>query len=103
MQESKCSGVWKAFEESLAASQLPSSYTRTVKVQAESLFFPVPTAEAFTPMKIYTLIQPSQATCKFVCGKPSGDSCLAVAGPALGLFTCTKSKNLEHQEVASGR
>jgi hypothetical protein len=82
--KSKCAGVWKAFEDSLAASQAPASYTQTVKVQAESLFFPVLTAAAFTPMKIYTLIQPSPETCAFVCGNPSGDSCLALAGLASG-------------------
>jgi hypothetical protein len=78
---SKCAGVWDAFEGSLAASTVKSTLQQ-VKVVVESLFFPVLTLDAFNPMKIRALIQPSSPTCAQVCGSESkpGDTCLAVAG-----------------------
>jgi hypothetical protein len=77
----KCSGVWNAFDASLAASSVKST-SQLVDVVVESLFFPVLTLDAFTPMKIRALVQPSSSICALVCGgetKP-GDTCLAVAG-----------------------
>jgi hypothetical protein len=82
---SKCSGVWNAFDNSLAASAVKST-SQQVNVAVESLFFPVLTIDAFNPMKIKALIQPSSPLCALVCGgdtKP-GDTCLAVAGIKTG-------------------
>lgn len=79
----KCAGVWSAFDSSLAASSVQST-TQRVQVVVENLFFPVLTVDAFMPMKIKALIQPS--LCSQVCGGNSlpGDTCLAVGGVSKG-------------------
>ena len=81
----KCAGVWDAFDFSLAASKVKST-TQSVQVVVESLFFPVLTVDAFTPMNIKAVVQPQAAICELVCGgdaKP-GDTCLAVGGVKAG-------------------
>lgn len=77
----KCAGVWDAFDASLAASPVKAT-TQQVQVAVESLFFPVLTVDAFTPMTIRALIQPQSAICATVCGSNTnpGDTCLAVGG-----------------------
>ena len=82
----KCASVWNAFDTSLAASKVTSA-AQQISVAVESLFFPALTLEAFNPLKIKALIQPS--TCAQVCGgdtKP-GDTCLAVGGVKEGTIT----------------
>ena len=90
----KCAGVWDAFDSSLAASTVKSTAQR-VQVVVESLFFPALTIDAFTPMKIRAMVQPSAAICELVCGGDSisnskisnskiGDTCLAVGGVSSG-------------------
>lgn len=80
---SRCSGVFEAFDASLAAAQAPVSRS-LVTVEAESLFFPALSIDAFTPMRVHAITQPSAGICQLVCGK-AGDSCVAVAGVAGGL------------------
>lgn len=80
---SRCSGVFQAFEASLAAAQAPETRT-LVTVKAESLFFPTISIDAFMPMKVHAIMHPSAGICELVCGK-AGDSCVAVAGVSGGL------------------
>jgi hypothetical protein len=77
----KCAGVWNAFDKSLAASSVKST-SQLVSVVVESLFFPVLTLDAFNPMHIRALIQPSSSTCALICGGEynAGDTCLSVGG-----------------------
>lgn len=81
----KCARVWDAFDKSLAASSVKST-TQQIQVAVESLFFPVLTLDAFTPMAIRALVQPDAATCAAVCSGStnSGDTCLAVGGVSGG-------------------
>ena len=79
---SKCSGVWDAFDAALAGVS-DYTYTRKVTIQAESLFFPTMSEDAFMPMKVFTLMQPGLATCTQTCGQPN-DSCIAVSGVKAG-------------------
>lgn len=80
---SRCSGVFEAFDASLAAARAPGTRT-LVTVKAESLFFPTLTIDAFMPMKVHAILHPSAGICELVCGK-AGDSCVAVAGVSGGL------------------
>ena len=75
----KCAGVWDAFEQSLRA---PSSFTQTVSVSVESLFFPSMTVDSFNPMRIQAILEPTAALCARVCGGVGGATggCIAVAG-----------------------
>ena len=75
---SRCSGVFEAFEASLAAAQAPVVRS-LVTVKSESLFFPSLSIDAFTPMRVFAIIQPFAGICQQVCGK-AGDACVAVAG-----------------------
>jgi hypothetical protein len=75
---SKCSAVWNAFDAALSAAQSTSTVSR-ITVQAESLFFPTLSVDAFMPMRIWAMIQPRGETCLAVCGR-AGDGCVAVAG-----------------------
>ena len=78
----KCAGVWDAFDQALAGSQA-SSYTQTVSVSVESLFFPSMTADSFNPMRIWAVLEPTGGVCVRVCGGQTGgqtSSCVAVAG-----------------------
>jgi hypothetical protein len=79
----KCAGVWNAFDAALSASSVTST-SQQVSVVVESLFFPSLTLEAFNPMMIKALIQPS--LCAQVCGGDTkvGDTCLAVGGVRSG-------------------
>jgi len=79
---SRCSGVFEAFDASLAAAQAVDSRSE-VTVEAESLFFPALSVDAFTPLRIHAMVQPPPGICLLVCGK-SGDYCVAVAGVAGG-------------------
>ena len=76
---SRCSDLWDAFDQSYNASGGVSTTLAPVTVNAESLYFPTLTAEAFTPMRIMALIQPGDDVCLGVCGR-AGDLCTAVAG-----------------------
>jgi hypothetical protein len=79
---SRCSGLFEAFDASLAEAQAPVSKT-FVTVKAESLFFPSLSIDAFTPMRVHAIIQPLAGICQRVCGR-AGDSCVAVGGVAGG-------------------
>ena len=79
----KCAGVWDAFDSSLAASSSQASFTQTVSVDVESLFFPSMTVDSFNPMDIMAVTEPSAQICARVCGgQNSGvtNPCVAVAG-----------------------
>ena len=77
----RCARVWDSFDKSLAASSVKSTLQQ-VQVVVESLFFPVLTLDAFTPMAIRALVQPTPALCAIICGGNTnpGDTCLAVGG-----------------------
>ena len=75
---SRCAAVWEAFDESLSTSPVKYS-TQNVMVSTESLFFPSMSLDAFNPMQVFAVLQPSQIICNSVCGH-EGDACLAVAG-----------------------
>jgi hypothetical protein len=75
---SKCSAVWNAFDAALSAAQSTSTVSR-ITVQAESLFFPTLSVDAFMPMRIWAMIQPRGETCLTVCGR-AVFGCVAVAG-----------------------
>jgi len=58
---SKCSDLWDVFEDKFGNSGGVSLTPAPVVVNAESLYFPTLSVEAFTPMKVMALIQPRGA------------------------------------------
>lgn len=83
MCKMKCAGLWNAFNNALSALATRATQSQ-VTVKVESLFFPSLSADAFTPMLVMAMIEPSAAVCFRVCGREHG-LCLAVAGVSGGV------------------